>query len=907
MSDKTPPSSETPLHSSESVDVQSSNGHTPLSPSPGPPAWASLPDLSDETALPPPAGRYHAKLFHKRGGMGQVWRARDTELAREVAFKVIRPRYADDETTRRRFVFEAEVTGRLEHPAVIPVYGFGRDADGRPYYAMRFVEGQSLHEAIAAFHGPDAPTGVERSLTLRRLLGHFVTVCRAIDYAHNRGIIHRDLKPANVMVGAYGETLVVDWGIAKRLRIEEGEPESAPTLVNEPDTPTPDPNRSLRGTRLGSPGYWSPEQAAGRPDLHDERTDVYGLGAILFAILTSMPPHPDGVHSAEPPGPRARCPWVDAGIDAIARKAMAYEPTERYQTATEVAQAVEVWLADQPVLAQREAVEALAQEATKQPHDFALAEQLARQRSNLGLMLAGMSRDADALSEFRAAVDIFARLAEARKKPRFLADQANCLLALARSHAALDQETDAKTAQRDAANLYKQLIATRPDEYKANYATLMLPPGAMPDLAEESSEPFPTMAPFTAPPLASAKAEQATAPQPESTADRTWHSAPSIPDPRKTTPPINPDSFLSPMDTRAAPPGPGAPAERSSDEHEQPLHLSGGYTLLGQLAQGGMGVVYLARDNVLRRRVVIKALHEHAANQPDIQARFVSEVRITASLQHPNIARVYTCGTRNDGMPFMVMEYLNGASLLVMLNAQGPGWTSTLLDPLAQACDGLHYAHTRGVVHRDAKLANIVVAPTGRAVVLDWGIAKVLDGYEGADEESDGGADREGFDDAMLTHTGTVMGTPAYMSPEQARGETNNISPQSDIFTLGADLFHLVSGQPPGHGGAVFEMLERLLHGDIPRLRDARPDAPPQLDAICARAMAFRPEDRYPTAAALAADIRAFLASSNKPTIPVIKPAVKPATKDPNACPSCGRVIPGRAGTRYCIVCDQTC
>ena len=164
--------------------------------------------------------------------------ARDEELRREVALKLIQEQYAGDTDSRDRFLFEAEITGRLEHPGVIPVYGLGVDGNGRPYYAMRFIRGESLKESIARFHRADGPAREpgERSLALRELLGRFIDVCNTIAYAHGRGVLHRDLKPANVMLGDYGETLVVDWGLAKIAGRPDGEPHAEDGSL-EPRTP----------------------------------------------------------------------------------------------------------------------------------------------------------------------------------------------------------------------------------------------------------------------------------------------------------------------------------------------------------------------------------------------------------------------------------------------------------------------------------------------------------------------------------------------------------------------------------------------------------------------------------------------------------------------------------------------
>ena len=184
--------------------------------------------------------------------------ALDAELHREVALKQILEKHADDPVSRQRFVAEAEITGGLEHPGVVPVYGLGTYGGGRPYYAMRFIRGDSLKEAIEHFHRDDALKNDpgRRALELRKLLRRFLDVCNAIDYAHSRGVIHRDIKPANIILGRHGETLVVDWGLAKvvgRADPSVGEQTIAPSSSGSSET--------LPGSALGTPAYMSPEQA----------------------------------------------------------------------------------------------------------------------------------------------------------------------------------------------------------------------------------------------------------------------------------------------------------------------------------------------------------------------------------------------------------------------------------------------------------------------------------------------------------------------------------------------------------------------------------------------------------------------------------------------------------------------
>jgi serine/threonine protein kinase len=224
--------------------------------------------------------RFRILRPHAEGGLGRVYLARDEELRREVALKQIQDRHAHDPTSRARFLMEAELTGKLEHPGVVPVYGLGCDADGRPYYAMRFIRGDSFKQAIARFHAMDDPKRDpgERALALRLLLGQLVNVCNTVAYAHSRGVIHRDLKPDNILLGPYGETWVVDWGLAKLAGQPEGVGRAEGTLQLESASAS---DATFPGAPLGTPQYMSPEQALGRPDLLSTACDIYGLGATL--------------------------------------------------------------------------------------------------------------------------------------------------------------------------------------------------------------------------------------------------------------------------------------------------------------------------------------------------------------------------------------------------------------------------------------------------------------------------------------------------------------------------------------------------------------------------------------------------------------------------------------------------
>jgi len=308
-------------------------------------------------------GRFRLIRRHARGGIGMVFVALDSELHREVALKQMLPQHADDLLSRTRFLLEAEVTGRLEHPGIVPVYGLGTNNQGRLFYAMRFVKGQSFKEAIESFHQADARgrrDSAERALALHQLLRRFIDLCNAIAYAHSRGVIHRDLKPANVLLGPYGETLVVDWGLAKI--VGRDEPTARITADRTLRPAQSGSSETLVGTAIGTPAYMSPEQAGGLRSHIGPPSDVYSLGATLYTLLTGRPSQDDPdleevlarTQRGEIVPPRQINPRVPRALESVVLKAMALRPADRYSSARALAEEVERWLADEPVFAWRE-------------------------------------------------------------------------------------------------------------------------------------------------------------------------------------------------------------------------------------------------------------------------------------------------------------------------------------------------------------------------------------------------------------------------------------------------------------------------------------------------------------------------------------------------------------------------
>lgn len=308
--------------------------------------------------------RYKLKDLHARGGMGEVWLAEDLRIGREVAVKRLLHERASQQP---RFQMKAQITGQLEHPGVVRLYDLDVAEGGESYYVMQFVRGKTLKEAIAEFFlikddgredpKPAAAAREPKEIAFFRLIEVFLDLCQTVAYAHSRGVLHRDLKPDNVMLGAFGETFVVDWGLSK----VKGQPEDAGAAAYVRtnaggSTPT------QAGSVMGSPPYMSPEAASGQVHEIDEASDVFLLGATLYEILTNRPPRRgssiremvDLARSADPIPPRSVNKAVPRALEAICMKAMGRCKAERYPSAMDMASDVRRFLAGEPVTAYRE-------------------------------------------------------------------------------------------------------------------------------------------------------------------------------------------------------------------------------------------------------------------------------------------------------------------------------------------------------------------------------------------------------------------------------------------------------------------------------------------------------------------------------------------------------------------------
>src|SRR5262245_26750038 len=290
--------------------------------------------------------RYGFTKIHAAGGIGRIWLARDRTFDRDVAIKELLPENAGHAKTVARFLREARLTGQLEHPGIVPVYELATRA-GTHFYAMRFVRGRTLSTAVEAYHVKRV-NGREDPLEFIALLTAFAAICNTVAYAHSRGVLHRDLKGENVILGDFGEVIVLDWGLAKLM----GQPDELETdPIQALHDSAQDAGLTLQGEVVGTPAYMAPEQAEGRLDAIDQRTDIFGLGAILYDILTGQPPFV-GTSTFEvlkrairgsAALPHELWPEVPPALEAVCLKATAKEPHEHYSSASDLAQEVQRW------------------------------------------------------------------------------------------------------------------------------------------------------------------------------------------------------------------------------------------------------------------------------------------------------------------------------------------------------------------------------------------------------------------------------------------------------------------------------------------------------------------------------------------------------------------------------------
>jgi len=280
----------------------------------------------------------------------------------------------------------------------------------------------------------------------------------------------------------------------------------------------------------------------------------------------------------------------------------------------------------------------------------------------------------------------------------------------------------------------------------------------------------------------------------------------------------------------------------------------GQYELVSEIARGGMGIVYRARQRNLNRTVALKMILSGAIAAPEDVKRFYTEAEAAASLEHPNIVPIYEIG-EHEGQHFFSMALVDGKSLAEPLK-DGPLGAKEAAAIMAKVADAIDYAHSKGVIHRDIKPANILIDPKGDPKITDFGLARIDEG------------------DSILTRTGLILGTPSFMPPEQASGKVRDIGPASDVYSIGATLYCLITGQPAFQGSSPLETLNMVLNEPPKDPRRYVPSIPRDLQTICLKCLEKRPQDRYPSAGAVSRDLSHFLSGepiTARPPSPVMK------------------------------------
>lgn len=334
-----------------------------------------------------PKDRFERQHFFDAGNLGELYFAKDTQLNRTVVAKFIKPERANESLTQALFHLEGEVTGALEHPSIVPVYGLGKDIRGRLFYAMRYIRGRKLSRVISDYHAISKTESGGKQEALIDLLQYFQSACLAIEYAHKKGVLHCDIKPDNIMIGDYGEVFVVDWGLVvvhgEAASQASGNDDAFATLeigqippYRPSDTASSGLHRNQGGSRRGvggTPAYMAPEQLRATFDedisLIGPGSDIYALGGVLFQILTGKPPHLSKKNSKENmedfnkrilcgdfPKPTELKSETPKALEAIALKALRLNPEDRYVSARELAEDVKRYLADEPVKVHREGI-----------------------------------------------------------------------------------------------------------------------------------------------------------------------------------------------------------------------------------------------------------------------------------------------------------------------------------------------------------------------------------------------------------------------------------------------------------------------------------------------------------------------------------------------------------------------
>jgi serine/threonine protein kinase len=850
------------------------------------------------------------------GGMGVVYKARQVALNRVVALKMIRAGEGADQLELARFRQEAEAVAGLNHPHVLPVYDFG-EYRGLPYFTMEFVAGGSLARLLAA--GPLPPREAAALLeTLARTVQyvhdrHIVhrdlkpdNILLAADARGDAqiGEENKEQSPAGSSICVSLRTSaakIADFGIAKRLNDDRGL--TAPHTV------------------LGTPSYMAPEQAAGQARDVGPAADVYALGAILYECLTGRPPFLAATREltmmqvlTEPPrAPTSVHPDVSADLEAVCLKCLEKDPARRYATAADLADDLARFREGRPLsarpLAEWERHDHWAKPAGYEILDVLGAGMLGivykAQQVHLNRLvtLKTISSRVQAvpgmLERFRAEAEAAARLHHPnivqiydfrecggqsffvlehlaggdlserdRSQPMAPAQAAELVEVLAWAiHYAHEQGV----VHSDLRPLNVLLTATGVPKITGFGVGRLLETGVAGSILGLSNYIAPEQAGGRAGEIGPATDVYALgailyelltdrppvlADTVAATLEQVRRSQP-VP-PRALRPELPPDLEAICLKCLEKEPGRrygsalalaedlrcfrgGEPVSLGITNEWEKLARWAGYQVLQATGHSGMATLYKARQlhtgRLAALQLVTPTNPEHRAH---LRALYQAEAGAMARLAHPNIVQFYEAG-EIAGCCFLAREFVDGPSLLEKLGRKPlPAREAAgLLETLAHT---LHFVHQKGYVHRDVKPANILLTADGTLKLTDFSLARwTVPGQPQAEAP------------------GTVVGTPAYMAPEQARGDLSLLGPASDVYAVGVILYEMLTGRTPFQGPRVVDLLVQVLGEEPVPPSQLQAQIPPELEAICLKCLRKDPKDRYATADRLANDLRCFL------------------------------------------------